>query len=109
MAEQEKMPPITNNQSSSQAYMTHEIIKPSLVPETALANFNTEDENIWIGDRGVSSHLTNDNRWMYNIQLIKGSVIVVNGHKMHLESKGLMDITFIQRDVSKVDKTIKVK
>ena len=29
---------MTYNQSSSQAYMTQELIKPSLVPETALAN-----------------------------------------------------------------------
>ena len=55
VAEQEKMP-IASNKFSSQIYMTQEIPKPSLVPETALAKFDTEDQDIWIGDRGASSH-----------------------------------------------------
>ena len=86
---------------------SQEIFKPSPLPETTPANFDSKDENIWIGDSGASSHLTNDNTCMYQIQLIHGSVIVANGHKVHIESKGLMDVTFIQRDGSKVDKTIK--
>ena len=47
VAEQEKMP-ITINESSFQAYMTQELTNPSLVPETALENFDTEDEDIWM-------------------------------------------------------------
>ena len=35
--------------------------------------------------------------------------MVANGLKTHLESKGLMDVTFIQWDGFKLDKTIKVK
>ena len=94
------------NESSSQAYRTQEITKPSLVPETALANFDTEDDDIWIGDSGTTSHVTNYNRWMYQIKPIKGSVIVANGHKMWLESKGWLDFTFIGMDGSKVNKTL---
>ena len=63
VAEQEKMP-ITINESSFQAYMTQEITKPTPVPETELENFDTEDEDIWIGDSGASSCLTNENRSM---------------------------------------------
>ena len=65
------MQPITNNQSSSQTYMTQEIIKLSLVSETGFTNFNTEDEDIWIGDSSASSHLTSNNMWMHHIQLIQ--------------------------------------
>ena len=86
---------ITTNESSSQAYRTQEITKPSLVPETALANFDTEDGDIWIGDSGTTSHVTNNNRWMYQIQPIEGSVIVANGHKMWRECKGCLDFAFI--------------
>ena len=86
VAEQERKPPITNNESSFEVYMTQELINPSLVPETALANFDTEDENTRIGDSGASSHLTNDNRWMYSTQPIQGSVIVANCHKISLEN-----------------------
>ena len=35
--------------------------------------------------------------------------MMANGHKMSVQSEGFMDVTFIQRNGSKVDKTIKVK
>ena len=100
---------VNTNESIANSYMTQATILPSFAPVIALANFDSEDDHIWIGDSGASSHLTNDNQWMYQIQPIQGSVMVVNGHKIHLESRELLDVTFIQRDGSIVSKTIKVK
>ena len=77
--------------------------------ERASTNFDGEGDDIYIGDSGASSHLTNDKRWMYDIQPVQGSVIVANDHKMKLECKGLLDVTFVQRDCTKVNKTLRVR
>ncbi len=73
------------------------------------SSVEASNQDIWIGDSGASSHLTNDSKWIFNKESIKSSVVVANRDQMNIKFKGLLNVTFIHKDGSEVNKTLEVK
>ena len=57
--------------------------------------------DIFIGDSAVTSHMTNNNKTgVYELTLIRGSVIIRNGDSISCTHKGKLDVICKHRDGS---------
>ena len=65
--------------------------------------------NIFIGDSGATSHMTNNKTGVYDLQLIRGSVMIGNGESISCTHKGKLDVICKHKDGSMAKHTWEVK
>ena len=64
---------------------------------------------IFIGDSAATSHMTNNRTGVYDLVLIRGSVMIRNGESISCTHKGKLDFICKHRDGSKAQQTWEVK
>ncbi|KAL7572821.1 hypothetical protein ACA910_014675 [Epithemia clementina (nom. ined.)] len=79
--------------------MAMQVVKKNL-------NFDKLEHDIWLGDSGASSHMTNDSTGMYNMEEIKGGVVKGDGSGIAITHQGKLDVFIHQKDGTKVAKTL---
>ena len=72
----------------------------------ALSNIGSD---IFIGDSGATSHMTNNNMGVYDLTPIRGSVMIGNGESISCTHKGKLDVICKHRDGSIARETWDVK
>ena len=50
------------------------------------------DEDLWIGDRGASSHSIGSEKGDFDKKMIKGSVNTANGEKTKIKCEGKVNV-----------------
>ena len=60
--------------------------------ETAFKMMDEVDEDLWIGDRGASSHVIGSETGVFDKKMIKGSVNTANGEKMKIKCEGKVNV-----------------
>ena len=65
--------------------------------------------NIFIGDSAATSHMTNNKTGVYDLQLIRGSVMIGNGESISCTHKGKQDVICKHKDGSTAKHTWEVK
>ena len=58
-----------------------------------------EEEDLWIGDSGASSHMVGIEEHVFNKKLISGSVSTANGAHMKMLREGDINVDVIPRMV----------
>ena len=74
-----------------------EYYKALVTKEMALSNIGNV---IFIGDSAATSHMTNNKTGVYDLTLIRGSVMIGNGESISCTHKGKLDVICKHRDVS---------
>ena len=67
------------------------------------------DEDIWIGDSGVSSHSIGSEKDVFNKKMIKGSINTANGEKMKIRCEGKVNVSHFTKTGYKSKGTLSVK
>lgn len=72
-------------------------------------NMDISTKDFWIADTGASAHITNNNKYMFNIQKIKKSeyITVGNGENLQVEKTGDIQVKCKQPNGDKVTQNIK--
>ena len=65
------------------------------------------DKNVWIGDTGVSSHMTHSKEGMRNMRSIKSKIIFGNGQRLQSTHVGDKYRTVVQKDGVRTNIVIK--
>ena len=65
--------------------------------------------NIFIGDSAATSHMTNNKTGVYDLEPIRGSVIIGNGESISCTHKGKLDVICKHKDGSTAKHTWEVK
>ena len=65
--------------------------------------------DIFIGDSAATSHMTNNKIGVYDLTLIRGSVMIGNGKSIRFTHKGKLDVTCKHKDGSMARQTWEVK
>ena len=65
--------------------------------------------DIFIGDSAATSHMTNNKTGVYDLILIKGSVMIGNGESISCTHKGKLDVICMHKDGSTARQTWEVK
>ena len=74
--------------------------------ETALKI--TEEEDLWIGDSGASSHMRESEEHVFNKKLITGSVSTANGAHMKMLCEGDINVDVITKNGDVTSGTLRV-
>ena len=80
-----------------QAFVSNEMILSSI------------GSNIFIVDSAATSHMTNNKTGVYDLQPIRGSVVIDNGESISCTHKGKMDVICKHKDGSTAKHTWEVK
>ena len=64
------------------------------------------EEDIWIADSGATSHMTNDNTGLYDVEAYNSSVSIGNGKSIGITHKGKLDVMIEQKDGTKYAATL---
>ena len=67
-----------------------------------------EEEDLWIGDSGVSSHMMGSEEHVFNTKLITGSVRTANGAHMKMLCEGDINVDVITKNGDVTSGTLKV-
>ena len=68
-----------------------------------------EEEDLWIGDSGVLSHMMGSEELVFNKKLITGSVRTANGAHMKMLCKGDINVDVITKNGDFTSGTLRVK
>ena len=68
-----------------------------------------EEEDLWIGDRGASSHMMGSKEHVFNKKLISGSVRTGNGAHMKMLCEGDINVDVITKNGDVTSGTLRVK
>ena len=68
-----------------------------------------EEENLWIGDSGASSHMMGSEEHVFNKKLISGSVRTVNGAHMKMLCEGDINVDVITKNGDVTSGRLRVK
>ena len=68
-----------------------------------------EEEDLWIGDSGASSHMMGSEEHVFNKRLITGSVRTANGAHMKMLCEGDINVDVITKDGDVTSGTLRVK
>ena len=63
------------------------------------------EKGIFSGDSAATSHMTSDMTGVHNLQHIKGSVMIGNGHNIQCTHKGKLDVICKHKDGTKTKDT----
>ena len=80
--------------------------KALITKEMTLSNIGND---IFIGDSAATSHMTNNKTRVYELTLIRGSVMIGNGESISCTHKGKSDAICKHRDESMARETWEVK
>ena len=72
-------------------------------------DYDNEEEDLWIGDSGASSHMMGSEEHVFNKKLITGSVRTANGAHMKMLCEGDINVDVITKDGDVTSGTLKVK
>ena len=68
-----------------------------------------EEEDLWIGDSGASSHMMGSEEHVFNKKLITGSVRTANGAHMKMLCEGDINVNVISKNGDATSGTLRVK
>ena len=68
-----------------------------------------EEEDLWIGDSGASSHMMGSEEHTFNKKLISGSMRTANGDHMKMLCEGDINVDVITKNGDVTSGTLKVK
>ena len=68
-----------------------------------------EEEDLWIGDSGTSSHMMGSEEHVFNNKLISGSVRIANGAHMKMLCEGDINADVITKNGDVTSGTLRVK
>ena len=68
-----------------------------------------EEEDLWIGDSGASSHMMGSEEHVFNKKLITGSVRTANGAHMKMLCEGDINVDVITKNGDVTSGTLRVK
>ena len=68
-----------------------------------------EEDDLWIGDSGASSHMMGSEEHVFNKKLITGSVRTANGAHMKILCEGDMNVDIITKNGDVTSGTLRVK
>ena len=68
-----------------------------------------EEEDLWIGDSGASSHMMGSEEHVFNKKLITGSVKTANGAHMKMLCEGDINVDVITKNGDVTSGTLRVK
>ena len=77
--------------------------------KTAFKMMDEVDEDLWIGDSGVSSHLIGSEKGVYDKKMNKGSVNTANGEKMKIKCEGKVNVSHSTKTGYESKGTLSVK
>ena len=83
-----------------------EKVKALVTKEMTLSNIGND---IFIDDSAATSHMTNNKTGVYELTLIRGSVMIGNGESINCTHKGKLDVICKHRDGSMARETWEVK
>ena len=69
----------------------------------------TEEEDLWIGDSGASSHMMGSEEHVFNKKLISGSMRTANGAHMKMLCEGDINVDVITKNGDITSSTLRVK
>ena len=69
----------------------------------------TEEEDLWIGDSGASSHMMGSEEHVFNKKLISGSMRTANGAHMKMLCEGDINVDVITKNGDIKSSTLRVK
>ena len=69
----------------------------------------TEEEDLWIGDSGASSHMMGSEEHVFNKKLISGSMRTANGAHMKMLCEGDINVDVITKNGDVASGTLRVK
>ena len=94
----------TNNENVNN-YLDSSNMAMSLESAMKLA----EEEDLWIGDSGASSHMMGSEEHVFNKKLISGSVRTANGAHMKVLCEGDINVDVITKNGDITSGTLRVK
>ena len=68
-----------------------------------------EEEDLWIGDSGASSHMMGSDEHVFNTKLISGSVRTATGAHMKMLCEGDINVDVITKNGDVTSSTLRVK
>ena len=68
-----------------------------------------EQEDLWIGDSGASSHMMGSEEHVFNKQLISGSMRIANGAHMKMLCEGDINVDVITKNGIVTSGTLRIK
>ena len=68
-----------------------------------------EEEDLWIGDSGASSHMMGSEEHVFHMKLITGSVIAANGDHVKMLCEGDINVDEITKNGDVTSGTLRVK
>ena len=68
-----------------------------------------EEEDLWIGDSGASSHMMGSEEHVFNKKLISGSMRTANGAHMKMLCEGDINVDVITKNGDITSDTLRVK
>jgi len=60
--------------------------------------YTESDGNVWVGDSGATSHITNDDTGLYDVQVIDNPITVGDGREVTATKIGKLDMFVKQKD-----------
>ena len=70
---------------------------------------NKVDEDLWIGDSGVSSHLIGSEKDVFDKKLIEESINTANSEKMKRRCEGKVNVSHFPKQDMKVKELYQIK
>ena len=80
-----------------------------MAPNLEAAMKLAEEEHLWIGDSGASSHMMGSEEHMFNKKLISGSMSTSNGAQMKMLCEGDINVDVITKNGDITSGTLRVK
>ena len=111
---EEEMTSETEETDDSESQTNNANVNNYLDSANVVTNLETamkiaEEEDLWIGDSGASSHMLGSEEHVFNKKLITGSVRTANGAHMKMLCEGDINVDVITKDGEVTSGTLKVK
>ena len=111
---EEEMTSETEETDDSESQTNNANVNNYLDSANVVTNLETamkiaEEEDLWIGDSGASSHMMGSEEHVFNKKLTTGSVRTANGAHMKMLCEGDINVDVITKDGDVTSGTLKVK
>ena len=94
---------------TSNANVNHYLDSANMVTNLETAMKIAEEEDLWIGDSGASSHMMGSEEHVFNMKLISGSVKTANGAHLKMLCEGDINVDVITKNGDVTSGTLRVK
>ena len=99
----------TDDDESENANVNNYLDSANMVTNLETAMKIAEEEDLWIGDSGASSHMMGREEHVFNKKLITGSVRTANGAHMKMLCEGDINVDVITKNGDVTSGTLRVK